>query len=71
MPRTGVFCMEFHDAGPDDQGRRHFSLTWYETGDPWPGQRDSGYPGLRFRAQCFFAVPEAYGGARPGIDDPV
>lgn len=39
--------VEFDDDGPDEQGRRHFSLFWKESDG-------------KLRAQDFFSQPERY-----------
>jgi len=48
MARSGRPCVvEFDDKGPDEEGRRRFSLTWDQ-----PFGQD-----FERRAQHFFAVP--------------
>lgn len=51
----------FDDSGPDDLGRRRFTLTWVDENGPWrPELGKDGQPvGFR-RGQCFHADPTSY-----------
>lgn len=52
----------FHDTGPDDYGRRRFSLLWDDPDGvfrPEPSKQDGKPVGYR-RGQCFRAKPEEH-----------
>ena len=54
--------VQFDDAGPDEQGRRHFTLFWLYDGE-LPGTGSTfAERGMR-RAQCFHADPSPYANA--------
>jgi hypothetical protein len=44
----------FHDAGPDDLGRRRFTLLWWQR--PYGDIRQTVVDGMVPRAQCFFSA---------------
>lgn len=67
-------AVEFHDAGPDSLGRRHFSMTWLDLDGVDRAKEDRSAAARAFyaerskrdplagfrRAQHFFARPERY-----------
>lgn len=56
-------AIEFHDAGPDALGRRHFTLTWSDPDGIYReelSKEDRRPIGYR-RGQVFFAKPSDYG----------
>ncbi len=61
FPQQDGTAVTFHDAGPGSLGRRHFTLTWEDTGGVFRPElsRDGRPVGYR-RGQCFFAVPESF-----------
>jgi hypothetical protein len=44
----------FHDTGPDDLGRRHFTLLWWQK--PYGDNRQTVIDGLVPRGQSFFSA---------------
>lgn len=54
-------AIEYHDAGPDSLGRRHFTLTWSDPDGIYRTELSNGQPVGYRRGQCFFAVPAHYG----------
>lgn len=55
MPNLRIACIEFYDDGPDEQGRRHFALTWWSTGAAGTENPETG---LRWRGQHFHMNPD-------------
>ena len=47
--------IQFDDQGPDDQGRRHFTLFWLREGELPGTESTATFRGTR-RAQCFFSA---------------
>lgn len=54
--------IEFHDSGPDEEGRRRFTLHWLREGE-LPGTPSTfSMQGTR-RSQVFFCLPERFADA--------
>lgn len=50
------FWVEYHDSGPDRDGRRRFTMHWLREGH-LPGTPSTFYARGTRRAQEYFAVP--------------
>ncbi len=59
---TGPLCSRVlaRGDGPDELGRRHFTLTWADEGIYRPELHPDGDPVGYRRAQCFFCDPARF-----------
>lgn len=59
LPGGQLARIEFHDKGPDDFGRRHYSLHWPDVrGEPiYMGGKVVAPAGPYERGQHFFGIP--------------
>lgn len=61
LPTGKEATIEFHDKGPDEDGRRHYSLHWPDSRDVpvYMGGRVVAEAGPYIHGQHFFGVPPA------------